>query len=157
MKKFPLMGFDPVSCTATIYDSGTTPFTGTTLSGIGQSVVGILSNPSQTANRFVKIFSIRTCQNELLAAYEKATGKKWSVRKGSSRALMESGKKKFREGDGGWVLELVVGQMFDDSEAGGKGRCVVAETWEESDGGLLGLREESAEEVVGKVLHSFVD
>lgn len=147
LKKFPLMGFNPTTSHAIIYDSGSEYFTGTTLEGIGQAVLGIMQNPSETANRFVKVRSIYTNQNELLAAFEAVSGKKWSVEKSTTTALKKSGREKFRSGTSGWVLELVVAQLFDS----GEGRGVVARTRGESDSELLGVREETAEEVVRKI------
>jgi len=150
MRRFPLMGFDISRCSAIIYDSGTEKFTGTTLEGIGQAVVGVLQHPDETANRFMRVRSIMTCQNELLEALQCATGRQWDVRRTSAQTLMESGKHRFQAGVGGWILELVVAQLFDEGQA----RCVVAASREESDADLLGIIEESPRLVVDKVLRS---
>jgi ribosomal protein L12E/L44/L45/RPP1/RPP2 len=172
------MGFNIAERHATIYDAGTEEFTGTTLEGIGQSVVGVLSHPAETANRFVKVRSIQTSQNELLEAFEKVTttttsatttnnnsttntaeekegekeekeegDKKWQVSHSTAQQLLVDGRKKHAEGGGrGWVLDLLVFQLYAPDEA----RCVVASSREESDSPLLGVREESADEVVEK-------
>ena len=146
MERFPLMGFDRSTCTAIIYDAGTERFTGTTLEGIGQAAVGVLKHLDATANRFVKCRSIETCQNDLLDAYESVTGKKWTVFHNTTKELIKSGKAKHEAGLSGWVLELAVAQLFDEGEA----RCVVASK-EKSDAGLLGIREETPQEIVSKV------
>ena len=65
------MGFDVTQRSAIIYESGSEPFTSTTLAGIGQAVAGVMQNPSETATRFVKVLSIQSCQNELLQALSK--------------------------------------------------------------------------------------
>ncbi|EPS27631.1 hypothetical protein PDE_02575 [Penicillium oxalicum 114-2] len=148
MKRFPLMGFDIAQYSAIIYDSGTEKFTATTLAGIGQSVVGVLQHPDETANRFVKVLSIITTQNELLEAFQRVTGREWPVQRASSRTVLESGQRKFQEGIGSWRLELAVAQMYDEGQA----RCVVAPSWEGSDSPLLGVQNESADEVVSKAL-----
>ncbi|KAJ5822460.1 hypothetical protein N7447_004800 [Penicillium robsamsonii] len=150
IKRFPLMGFDIAQGSAIIYDSGTEKFTATTLAGIGQSVVGVLQHPDETANRFVKVLSIITNQTELLEAFQRATGRQWPVQRASAQTLIESGQRKFQAGMGGWVLELVVAQMYDE----GQNRCVMAPSWEASDSPLLGVQNESADEVVAKVLQS---
>ncbi|GAB7353362.1 hypothetical protein MBLNU459_g3845t2 [Dothideomycetes sp. NU459] len=150
LKKFPLMGLDVAQRSATIYDSGTERFTATTSDGIGQAVLGVLQHPDETANRFVKVRSIKTCQNELLEGFQSATGQKWEAHRSTTKALMESGRSKFQAGGGGWVLELVVAQLFDEGEA----RCVVASSREESDADLLGVVEETVQDVVAKVLKS---
>lgn len=142
------MGFDVVRREAVIYDSGTEQFSGTTLEGIGQAVVGVLTHPEETRNRFVKVMSIKTCQNELLEAFEGVTGVKWEVRSDTTGRLLESGREKNREGRPGWILELVVTQLFQE----GEGRGLVARTREETSSELLGVRQESARDVVTKVL-----
>jgi delta 1-pyrroline-5-carboxylate dehydrogenase len=148
MKKFPMMGFDVTNHHATIYDSGTEPFTGTTLSGIGQAVVGTLLNPRLTASRFLAVQSICTNQKELLAAFEKATGEKWKVERQKSEELIQSGKEDFETGVGMWRLKLAVATLYDV----GQGRGMVVATREESDAEMLGVKDESAEEIVAKLL-----
>lgn len=129
LKKFPLMGFDVANQTATIYDEGREEFTGTTLDGIGQSVVGVFQHLDETANRFVKIMSIKTCQDELLQAFNKASERAWDVQRSTTQALIERGRQKLREGDNGWVLDLVVAQLYDV----GQQWYMVAPSREESD------------------------
>lgn len=141
------MGFDVGRHSATIYDDGTEEFTGTTLQGIGQSVVGVLANLGATANRFVKTRSIQTSQMALLEAFQNATGHEWEVHRSSTQELLESGRAKHRSGTGGWVLDLVVFQLFEP----GKSRCIVASR-AGSDADLLDVKEESAAEVVAKAL-----
>ncbi|KAF1354593.1 hypothetical protein BDV97DRAFT_86219 [Delphinella strobiligena] len=148
LRKFPLMGFDVAAHEAVIYDDGTEMFTGTTLEGIEQSVLGIMRHPQETANRFLKVRSIHICQNELLEAFQSVTDRKWEVRRSTTEALMESGRAKYEKGEAGWVLDLVVAQLFDFGQA----RCVVAETRGEADSELLGVKVESARDVVVKAL-----
>ncbi|KAB8229465.1 aromatic alcohol reductase [Aspergillus alliaceus] len=143
LKRFPMMGFDLINQSAIIYDSGTEGFTGTTLEGIGQAIVGVLQHPRETANRFVKVRSIMTSQNELLEAFQTATGRQWDVQRRSTQDLIKSGQSKFRDGISGWVLDLAVAQLFEPGQA----RCVVALSREESDAELLGILEESPYDV----------
>jgi hypothetical protein len=148
MKKFPMMGFDVDGHQAIIYDLGTQRFTGTTLSGIGQAVVGTLRNPSATANRFLAVQSICTCQNELLSAFEAATGEKWKVERQTTEELIKSGQEDFGKEIGMWRLKLAVATLYDV----GQSRGVVSATREESDADLLGVKEESAGDIVAKLL-----
>ncbi|THV82265.1 NAD(P)-binding protein [Aureobasidium pullulans] len=148
MKKFPLMGFDVSKHEAIIYDQGKEKFTGTTLAGIGQAVVGTLQHPEETANRFLKVQSIQTCQTELLDAFEKITGEKWKVTRTMSKELIEKGKEENKAAIGGWVLKLAVSHLYDV----GQGRGMVAPSREESDAALLGVKEERAKYVVAKLL-----
>lgn len=148
LKRYPQMGFDIAKHEAIIYDEGTEAFTGTTLKGIGQSVVGVLQNPLETANRFVPIMSIKTSQNELLAAFENATDKKWKVQRSTTKELLERGQQKMKNGQG--TLELAIVQLLDP----GKGRCVVAKDFESSFSRLAGVKKLSAEELVNIVLRA---
>ncbi|KAF4446192.1 hypothetical protein F53441_10168 [Fusarium austroafricanum] len=150
LKRFPTMGFDLIKQSAIIYDKGEEHFTGTTLEGIGQSVVGVLQHPDETANRTVRVMSIKTCQNELLEAFQKGTGSKWDIQRSTTHELIDGARKKHQNGQGGWILELAVAQLFED----GKARSLVAPTWEESDSGLLGLQKETPESLVAGILAS---
>ena len=144
------MGFNMATKTAIIYDSGTEEFTGTTLDGIAQAVLGVLQHPAETTNRFVKVRSLKTCQNELLAAFQSVTQTPWTLHRSTTKQLMASGQNKFRSRTSGWVLELVVTQLFEEGES----RCLVAATREESDDDLLGVLDETPQDVVAKILHS---
>ncbi|KAL7620316.1 hypothetical protein AAE478_009310 [Parahypoxylon ruwenzoriense] len=149
IKRFSTMGFDVKQQSAIIYDDGTEEFTGTTLEGIGQAVVGVLKHPDETANRFVKARSIQTCQNQLLDAFQRVTGQAWEVQHTSTKDLLKSGRNKHQSGIGGWVLDLVVYQLYDP----GEGRCIVASR-DDSDAELLGLAEETPDDIARKVFSS---
>jgi len=151
------MGFNLVTQHATIYDAGSEEFTGTTLAGIGQSVVGVFRNLEKTANRFVAVRSIKTCQNELLAAFQKLTsssppsqqqqGEGWTIEHSTAQHLLEEGRRKHAQGNSAWRLDLLVYQLYAPGEA----RCVVGGE-DNADSKLLGIEQESAEEVVRKAL-----
>ncbi|KAI2471400.1 NAD(P)-binding protein [Annulohypoxylon bovei var. microspora] len=149
IKRFPIMGFDVKQRSAIIYDEGTEEFTGTTLEGIGQAIVGVLKHPDETANRFVKARSIQTSQNQLLGAFQRATEQPWEVKRGVVNDLLESGRRKHQSGIGGWVLELLVYQLFGPGEP----RCIVASK-EDSDADLLEMKEESPDDIARKVMDS---
>ena len=148
LKCFPTMGFDIKNQSAIIYDAGMESFTGTTLQGIGQSVVGILQNPVKTANRTVKVMSIKTYQNDLLEAFQKGTGEDWKIERRTTQELIDGARQKKEKSVGGWILDLAVAQLYN----GAKTPCIVAPSWEESDSGLLGVKEESAGSLVASVL-----
>jgi hypothetical protein len=147
LKRFPTMGFDIAHQGAIIYDQGTEPFTGVTLAGIGQSVVGILQNPDETANRHLSVQSIQTCQNDILAAFETATEETWKVERSTSAELLARGRAKKENGQGGWVLDLVLGQLYEEGAAHS---VVVAK--EKSDNDLLRVVEENLMDVVKEML-----
>jgi hypothetical protein len=141
------MGFDIARRSAIIYDKGSEPFTGVTLAGIGQAVVGILQNPGETANRHLCVRSLQTCQNDILAAFEAATKEAWNVERSTSAELLVRGRAKRENGVGGWVLDLVVGQLYEE----GAGNSVVVEK-EKSDNDLLGVVEEDLRDVINSIL-----
>lgn len=143
------MGFDIANESAIIYDAGEEIFTGTTLEGIGQSVVGVLRHPAETANRFVHVRSINTCQNELLEGFRKVTGKEWPVRHSTTAAMKAEGSARYQAGTGGWTLFIAVAQLLDPDMA----RNVVAPSRQESDADLLGIVEETPESIAEKVLN----
>ncbi|KAM0551308.1 hypothetical protein ACHAPJ_008412 [Fusarium lateritium] len=150
LKRFPPMGFDIKNRSAIIYDSGKEHFTGTTLQGIGQSVVGVLQHPDETTNRHVTVMSIKVCQNDLLEAFQNGTGTQWDVQMSTTRELLDGARKKKEKGEGGWVLDLAIAQLYED----GKSRCLVAPTREESDSGLLQIPEETPTSLVASILAS---
>lgn len=51
---------------ARIFDGGDVPFSGTTLSGIGRAVVGVLKHPAETQNRHVYVADAEVTQNQIL-------------------------------------------------------------------------------------------
>jgi hypothetical protein len=70
------------------------------------------------------------------------------VERQKSEELIQSGKEDFETGVGMWRLKLAVATLYDV----GQGRGMVAATREESDAEMLGVKDESAEEIVAKLL-----
>ena len=62
-----------------LFDGGDKLFSATTLDSIGQAVVGVLTHPEETKNRFVYVKDIDVSQKQLLAIAKKVSGpgKKW--------------------------------------------------------------------------------
>ena len=54
-----------------LYDGGRHSFSATTLASVGQAVVGVLSHPEETKNRFVYVKDIDISQNQLLEIAKK--------------------------------------------------------------------------------------
>ena len=59
---------------ATLFDGGANLFHTTTLASIGQSVVGVLSHPSATQNKNVRVHDFFVTQQEILAILEAELG-----------------------------------------------------------------------------------
>lgn len=61
-----------------LHDGGDSVFSATTLDSIGQAVVGVLTHPEETQNRFVYVKNIDISQNQLLEIAKKVDPtKKW--------------------------------------------------------------------------------
>lgn len=62
----------------TLFDGGDRNFSATTLASVGQAVVGVLSHPEETKNRFVYVKDIDISQNRLLEIAKNVDpAKKW--------------------------------------------------------------------------------
>lgn len=86
------MGFDLKEKKALIYDGGNNYTDMTILPTVGKAVLGVLQHPEETANRYVRVNSYYTTQNQILAALEKATGTKWAVEHTTCKEQAAKGK-----------------------------------------------------------------
>jgi hypothetical protein len=141
------MGFSVREHEARIFDTGNKRFTGTCMHHIGRSVAGILENPDQTANRHIKIRSIETCQNEILAAFESETKTNWTVNHVNSKDVYAEGQRKLQNGERSWILDVLTMQIFGEWDGQS-----IGVTKEDSDNALLGIDEEDIATVIRRVL-----
>ncbi|KAF3941854.1 hypothetical protein ABW19_dt0206704 [Dactylella cylindrospora] len=147
--KLGLLGFDIPSRKATIYDSGDRPFTTSTLSLVSAAVVSALSNPEETANKYIYVGSFTTTQNEVLSILESATGEKWTVEKASSEEKVAAGRESVAGRRGSTAIRPLVTAAMYHVKGGGDYESEVG-----LDNGLLGLQKESLENVVKDVVAS---
>lgn len=123
--KIGFLGYDLKSHTATIFDDGNRPFSTTNRSTIGRAVASVLTHTSQTANKLLYIDSVTTTQNEILASFEKATGKKWEVKKTTSEEVGKAGTEKVKKGDfsgfGDLILAATYGKQYASDFKSGPG------------------------------------
>lgn len=83
-----------------IFDSGDQLFSSTTLSTVGQAVVGVLSHPEETKNRAVRIHDINISQNRLLAIVRKlAPNKSFDPYHDSTAEIFKAANEKIANGD----------------------------------------------------------
>lgn len=96
--------------------------------------MNVIKNPSETENRIVFVASAALSQNEILAAFERVTGKKWMVNKASTEEMPEVGKKAIVGGNAseGW-LNIVKYILFTDKEELGS-------NYKAKDNELLGVK-----------------
>lgn len=94
-----MVGIDLNKKTATLIDGGKNPFTTSNVTQIGRSIVAVLENLSDTANKLVYVQSFTTTQVDVLAEIEKITGEHYEVTEQSSSSIREKGFKLLEDGD----------------------------------------------------------
>lgn len=140
------LGFDGSSKTATIFDDGEAEFIATNLHQIGVATVKALEHADLTKNQYVYIGGVQTTQNQVLAAAEKATGTKWTVKKISAKDYIEEGRAKLQKGDFSGVVNLIIGLTYGKDEQLGDFSSVGL--WNDK----LGVPKEGLEETVKATL-----
>ena len=90
-----------------ILDSGDVKWSTSTLSRIGKATARILLNPEATKNQMIYIQSFCVSQNEVLRAFERATGLSWQVDRLDSKKYEAEEKGKADDGDLEAVENLV--------------------------------------------------
>lgn len=108
------LGFHIDQRKVTLYDGGNTRFSASTLPTIGASVVGVLSKPKETENKFLLIQSVVTTQREMLALYEEHTGTKWEVEHIDTAALERETNEQLARGDYSRIHHLVYRACFGE-------------------------------------------
>lgn len=110
---------------------------------IGEAVVHVLQRPTECANRVCFVQSFSVTQQQIVAAFEKATHSKWTVDKHDSKAYERAEVAKRDQGDEDAISNLVwlLGVVDGD--------------WEKKSDfamNLLGLENENLDEVVAKIV-----
>lgn len=144
------MSWDLKSRRGTLYDSGTTTFTVSTLSTVINAIVATLCNASLTKNQYVNVSSFNLTQNIILQSLERVSGTKFTMEKMSLEKLYEMGEKHVEEGQ--WEVgygELVAATVYSGS------KLVYfpekAERWNKT----LGIQtEETFDEMIRTVLYN---
>ncbi|KAF2214167.1 hypothetical protein CERZMDRAFT_38520 [Cercospora zeae-maydis SCOH1-5] len=131
------------SHTMDILDSGSTKWSASTFSQVALATVRILQRPDITANRMIYVQSFCISQNEVLEAFERATGVKWKVNRLDSEAYKMERVRKRDEGSKEAIEDLV--WLLGAIDANWEGRKDFA--MEE-----LGLENEDLDVVVKKVV-----
>ncbi|KAM0259092.1 hypothetical protein ACHAQJ_003463 [Trichoderma viride] len=94
-----LLGINAKAKTGKIIDSGNKPYAATNVHFIGQSVVGILQKPDETANKYLTSFSFVTTQNEVLKIFEEEAGSKFQITNVKGSDLLKEATAKVAKGD----------------------------------------------------------
>lgn len=131
-----------------IYDSGSKPWSTTTIGTAAASVVKVLLKPEETKNKPIFVASFTVSQRQVLDELEKATGSKWEVQKMSSAEALKKaadmGNEDYSEGLKLLILMLLYADDVDRGADFEKNGLLCNE--------LLGLPAESLAEVVGQVV-----
>jgi hypothetical protein len=130
--KNSFLGINPTAQAAVLTDSGNEPYNTTTSSLIGLTISKILLSPESTANKYLFIISWVTTQNQVLAACEKVSGKKWEVEYVSAQDRREEGLGMLGKGDFRGIGRLW--NFWLNGDGGGRGTGK-----EKVDNGVLGL------------------
>lgn len=107
----------------TIYDGGNNQFSATTLASIGQSVVGILSHPEETKNRFVYVKDIDISQNQLLEMAKRVDpAKEWQPVHASTADMVKASDESIAKGqiNQSVMMVYVFRAMFGPAEYGSR-------------------------------------
>jgi hypothetical protein len=130
-----------------IYDSGDTKFSATNLATIGAAIAAVLHKPEETANKYIRISSFSTSQNEILTVLEKVTGKKWTIERTTAAESILTGQEKLAKGDASGLMDIVNGIVLGGPVTGGD-----LGASKELSNGLLGLPKETVEETVERIV-----
>jgi hypothetical protein len=127
---------------------GNTPVSESNLAQIGRALVAILSpgHLTETKNKYVYIESHTLTQNEILAALEKVSGKKWTVTDTiKTEDVIPAELEKFKNGDYSSVPPLILSAIYYKSALGDSRKTGL---WNER----LGLPKEDLEEDIKRIL-----
>jgi hypothetical protein len=114
------VGFIPFNAkekTATIFPKyKDTKFSASNLGDVGKAIAQALSPgiAPKTANQILRIRTLTTSQSELLAAFEKATGEKFTVKEADLDAAVSEAKDKLSKGDFSGVGSLISAAALDE-------------------------------------------
>ena len=131
---------------AKIYDSGDNTWAATNISTIGHAVARTLHKLEETANKNVYISSVVTSQNEILAAFEKVSGKKWEIEKATTEQMIKTGQEKLSKGDYSGVMPLIVGAILSGDKYGSD----YTKTYGTSNE-VLGLEKENVKDTIAEL------
>lgn len=92
------------------------------------------------------IQNIKTTQNQVLAALEKSTGKKWTVKNRSAAEARQTGGQKLGQGDMSGIPDLIVGGIYSGEPAADYA------TTRGLSNDLLGLKEYPLEQLIDQAI-----
>ncbi|KAJ5288969.1 isoflavone reductase family protein [Penicillium angulare] len=131
----------------TIYDSGDTQWSTSTLETASAAVAKVLLKPEETKNKPIFVASFTVSQNQVLKELEKVTGTTWNVQRMSSTdAIKKAAGLSDKDYSDGLKLLILMLLYADNADRGAN-----FEKFGLSNE-LLGLQEESLTEVIDRVV-----
>ncbi|OJD29109.1 uncharacterized protein BKCO1_930001 [Diplodia corticola] len=127
--KVGFLGFDVAGRKASVWDGGVARWGTTNVKDIGRALVGLVTRGEaweKSANRYVYVAGFVVTQKEVLAAFEKVTGEKWSVEEVSVEARAKAAREGIEKGDFGKAADLLLAATFGKEELG-----TLPELWNE--------------------------
>ena len=140
------MGFNLQERRVSLINGGKDTWSTTTMPTIGLAVKNSLLVPDKTANQYIFIDSFTVSQSQVLASFEKATGKKWDVEQVDAEAMKNGGLEKLKKGDFSGAMSII---RYINCVHGHGGNY---SEYEKTANGLLSLPKESLDEAVANVL-----
>ncbi|KAL4971329.1 hypothetical protein BDW66DRAFT_155768 [Aspergillus desertorum] len=141
---------EPRSKRAVLYDGGDRLFSTTSLSGIGKAVVSVLTHPTETENRSVRVAEAAISLKELLALAQEVVGSDgWTITEASTSEKAEEALAKIKEGTANReAFTALIHKAVWGADNGG--------WFSETDNELLGIQQLD-KEGVKKVIQDVVD
>ena len=140
------MGFDIRQHKATMYNEGNDTWSTTKLSSIGLAVKNAMLLPDKTANKYLFIDSFTVSQRQVLASFEKVTGRKWEVNQVNAEEQKKIGREKMSRGDFSGAMLLI---RYINCVHGHGGNYA---EYEETANALLSLPKETLDASVAELL-----
>jgi hypothetical protein len=98
--------------TATLYNGGDVPFSATTLADVAKSVLGVINNQNETANRLVYVHSALVTQNQLIRSAQDKDEKEWDIVVMDTETVKRDSFEKLEKGDTADVDAAMLGFCF---------------------------------------------
>jgi hypothetical protein len=140
------LGFNKNEHKANILNDGNATWSTSTLATIGLAVKNAMLIPEKTANKYLYISSFTVTANQVLASFEKITGKKWEVTQINAEEQKKTGLEKMSKGDFSGAMLLIQYMMY--VEGHGANYMEYCESANE----LLSLPEQNLDEVLEHIV-----
>lgn len=140
------MGFNLKEQKVTLFNQGRDTWSTTTLGTIGLAVKNALLLPDETANRYLYIDSFTVSQNQVLDAFQRATGREWEVEHVEAEEMKKTGMEKMSRGDLSGAMSLI---RYINCVHGHGGNFA---EYKSTANALLSLPEENLDETVSRIL-----